>query len=121
MKIGRIQVPVDERGRIWMHYTDDVPSRYIPAWRILEPDFDKSLVDGHILFFGNSFTISSANPAVHTPSYGGARGIPELVRQVAIAAGHDAPPLQITDDRTIRDRDTVLALNETGTAEEQIR
>ena len=47
---------------------------------------------GHnLLFFGNSYTISSTNPAVHTPSYGGARGIPELVRQVAIAAGHPAP------------------------------
>lgn len=45
----------------------------------------------NLLFFGNSYTISSVNPAVHSPSYGGARGIPELVRQIAIAAGHDAP------------------------------
>jgi hypothetical protein len=45
----------------------------------------------NVLFFGNSYTISSINPLVHTPSYGGARGIPELVRQIAIAAGYDAP------------------------------
>ncbi|MEM7205953.1 MAG: hypothetical protein AAF628_37205 [Planctomycetota bacterium] len=45
----------------------------------------------NLLFFGNSYTISSANPAVHTPSYGGARGLPELVRQVAMAAGQPAP------------------------------
>ncbi|MEM7201393.1 MAG: hypothetical protein AAF628_14075 [Planctomycetota bacterium] len=45
----------------------------------------------NLLFFGNSYTISSENPRVHTPSYGGARGVPELVRQIAIAAGH-APP-----------------------------
>ncbi len=47
---------------------------------------------GHnVLFFGNSYTISSWNAAVNSPSYGGARGVPELVRQIAMAAGHDAP------------------------------
>ncbi len=47
---------------------------------------------GHnLLFFGNSYTISSTNRLVNTPSYGGARGVPELVRQIAIAAGHPAP------------------------------
>ena len=45
----------------------------------------------NLLFFGNSYTISSQNSAVHTPSYGGARGIPELVRRVAIAAGQVPP------------------------------
>ena len=45
----------------------------------------------NLLFFGNSFTISSTNAAVNTPAWGGARGVPELVRQVAIAAGHPAP------------------------------
>lgn len=45
----------------------------------------------NLLFFGNSYTISSSNPAVHTPTYGGARGVPELVRQIAIAAGEAAP------------------------------
>lgn len=45
----------------------------------------------NLLFFGNSYTISSQNSAVHTPSYAGARGIPELVRRVAIAAGQVPP------------------------------
>ncbi|MEE8164414.1 MAG: adenylate/guanylate cyclase domain-containing protein, partial [Myxococcota bacterium] len=54
VKIGRIEVPVDEGGGIWMHYTDYVAERYIPAWKILEADFDSKLVEGHILFFGTS-------------------------------------------------------------------
>lgn len=45
----------------------------------------------NILFFGNSFTISASNPAVSSPTYGGARGVPEIVRQIAIAA-EQAPP-----------------------------
>ncbi len=51
-----------------------------------------SATDGYnVIFFGNSFTISAANPKVSSPPYGSARGIPALVRQIAIAAGHDAP------------------------------
>ena len=48
--------------------------------------------DGYnLLFFGNSYTHSSSNPSVNNPSYGGARGIAELVRRIAMAAGQDAP------------------------------
>jgi len=57
----------------------------------VSPDPAGSTEGPNVLFFGNSFTISSQNPAVHTPGYGGARGIPELVRQIALAAGREPP------------------------------
>ena len=31
VKIGRIEVPTDSKARIWIHFTDFVPERYIPA------------------------------------------------------------------------------------------
>ena len=31
IKIGRIEVPTDSKARIWIHFTDFVPERYIPA------------------------------------------------------------------------------------------
>ncbi len=54
VRIGKTIVPVDGNGNFWVHYTEHVAERYIPAWKILEPDFDSKLVDGHILFFGTS-------------------------------------------------------------------
>jgi adenylate cyclase len=35
LKIGDAEVPVTERGEIWMHYTGPVPERTVPAWKIL--------------------------------------------------------------------------------------
>lgn len=35
IKIGQLEVPVTERGEIWMHYTMPVPDRIVPAWKIL--------------------------------------------------------------------------------------
>ncbi|MEA3051979.1 MAG: adenylate cyclase [Sphingomonadales bacterium] len=35
LKIGGAEVPVTERGEIWMHYTSPVPERTVPAWKIL--------------------------------------------------------------------------------------
>ena len=52
VKIGQFVVPVDGAGRMWVHYTREVPERFIPAWKLFEPDFDPASVEGQILFFG---------------------------------------------------------------------
>ncbi len=54
VKIGRIVVPTDKHGRIWLHDTGHVPERFIPAWRLLAEDFDPAEVAGHILLLGTS-------------------------------------------------------------------
>ncbi len=54
VKIGRIEVPTDSKARIWIHFTDFVPERYIPAWEVFEEDFDASRAEGHILLVGTS-------------------------------------------------------------------
>ena len=40
VKIGRIVVPTDAQGRMWIHFTEDVPERRIPAWELFAEDFD---------------------------------------------------------------------------------
>jgi adenylate cyclase len=35
LKIGEAEVPVTERGELWMHYTRPVAERTVPAWKIL--------------------------------------------------------------------------------------
>ncbi len=54
IKIGQMELRTDANGRIMLHYTKSVPERYIPAWRVLEDDFDPNLVAGQILFIGTS-------------------------------------------------------------------
>ncbi len=54
IRIGGIIVPTTAEGQIWIHYTEDVPSRRIPAWKIFTDDFDPSLVAGQILFVGTT-------------------------------------------------------------------
>ena len=54
VKIKKFVIPTDQRGRMWIHFTRDVPERYIPAWRVFEPDFPREAVEGFILFIGTS-------------------------------------------------------------------
>lgn len=51
---GKFDIPTDSSGNFLVHYTEHVPQRYIPAWKIFEPDFDKTLVQGQMLFVGTS-------------------------------------------------------------------
>jgi adenylate cyclase len=56
LKIGAAEVPVTERGELWMHYTGPVPERVVPAWKILEGRLPASemqrLFSGRIVFVG---------------------------------------------------------------------
>ncbi len=54
IRIGDFFVPTDGAGNMWVHYTGTRPERYIPAWEVLEPDFDPERVAGRIIFIGTS-------------------------------------------------------------------
>ncbi len=54
VKVGRIIVPTEGDGRMWVHYSKDVPERWLPIWKLFEPDFDPKTIEGHILFVGTS-------------------------------------------------------------------
>jgi adenylate cyclase len=51
---GHFEIPTDANGRMLMYYTPFKPERYIPVWKVLEPDFDASQVEGNILLVGTS-------------------------------------------------------------------
>jgi adenylate cyclase len=55
LKIGEAEVPVTERGELWMHYTAAAPERTIPAWRVIEglpPAEMQRLFAGRIVLIG---------------------------------------------------------------------
>jgi len=54
VKVGRLEWPTDAKGRMWLHFTQPVPDRTIPAWKVLEEQADPKLLDGAIVFIGTS-------------------------------------------------------------------
>jgi adenylate cyclase len=53
-KIGPLIVPTTADGRIWLHDTGHVPERFVPAWQIVAPGFDRRRIDGTVVFIGSS-------------------------------------------------------------------
>jgi adenylate cyclase len=56
VKIGDAEVPVNERGELWMHYTPPVPERSVPAWKVMSGQLPAAemqrLFSGRIVFIG---------------------------------------------------------------------
>ncbi len=56
LKIGATEVPVTERGEMWMHYTRPVLERTVPAWKVmsgqLKPAELERLFSGRIVLIG---------------------------------------------------------------------
>ena len=54
VRVGGITVPSDSEGRVWLYDTGPVPERRLAAWRIMEGEFDGSLIAGNIVVVGTS-------------------------------------------------------------------
>ncbi|MFN3591400.1 MAG: CHASE2 domain-containing protein, partial [Thermaurantiacus sp.] len=56
LKVGDFEAPTDSGGELWMHYTDVVPERSVPAWKLLLGRLSdaerQALFEGHIVFVG---------------------------------------------------------------------
>src|SRR5262249_19075776 len=54
VRIGKPAVPTDWQGTVLLYDTNSVAKRYVPIWRILEPNFDPAPIKDHIVFIGAS-------------------------------------------------------------------
>lgn len=58
LRIADIEVPTNEAGEIWMHYTKPAPERIIPAWKLMSGETSdaelQELFEGQIVFVGTS-------------------------------------------------------------------
>ena len=54
LRIGRAVVPTDAQGRVLLYDSGHVAARFVPAWRVLEPDFDPAAIAGLIALVGTS-------------------------------------------------------------------
>ncbi len=54
IKTGNMIIPTDGTGKIWLYDSGHKAERFIPAWKVLEKDFDPKMVEGKIIFIGSS-------------------------------------------------------------------
>jgi adenylate cyclase len=54
IRIGQLSIPTDANGHLLLHFTRHTAERFIPAWQVLEDDFDPQRVAGQILLVGTS-------------------------------------------------------------------
>ena len=55
LKVGHVVLPTSAQGEMWLHATEDVPGRSVPAWRVLQGGAELAArVAGHIVLIGAS-------------------------------------------------------------------
>lgn len=54
VRAGAVIVPTDPSGRFRVHYTAEVPERFIPAWRIFDDSAPRDTIEGMIVLVGSS-------------------------------------------------------------------
>lgn len=54
VRIGNFEAATDHNGAVVIRFSAFTPKRYLPAWRILENDFDPDDVGGRIVLIGTS-------------------------------------------------------------------
>jgi adenylate cyclase len=73
IRIGRLTVPTDAAGRVWLHYAPPRPDRLVSAAEVLAGSFDPALFADHIVLVGTS-AAGVINDRQATPI---ARDVPE--------------------------------------------
>ena len=54
VRVGRIVVPTDNAGRIWLYDTGPQAARRVPAWQVMAGDYEPAKIAGNIVFVGSS-------------------------------------------------------------------
>lgn len=85
--VGALAVPTDAQGRIWLHYTEFEPNRYVPAWKLLDKKFDASQIEGYVLLLGATAAgLKDAQATPLNPTVAGAEIHAAVIEQILL--GH---------------------------------
>ena len=73
IKIGARVVPTDRNGALLLYDSGHVSDRFVPAWEVLEPDFDPQRIAGQIVLLGT--TVEGLKDLRATPLYAAMPGV----------------------------------------------
>ncbi len=54
LKTGRYEIPMDETGLFYVHYSKKRPAQYISAWKVIEGDVAREKIEDKIVLIGTS-------------------------------------------------------------------
>ncbi len=54
VRVGKHVIPTDPDGGIWIKFRRSNPQEFIPAWKVLDDEIDRSEVEGKIVLIGTS-------------------------------------------------------------------
>jgi adenylate cyclase len=54
IRIGDITIPTTPQGEMWLHYTQPLKERHVPAWKVLSGQVPADQLAGHIVLVGSS-------------------------------------------------------------------
>jgi adenylate cyclase len=92
VKIGSFVIPTDSRGRMWIHFTDSVSERFIPAWKVFEADFPRQAVEGMILLIGTSAAgLKDQRPTPLNPAAAGVEVHAQALEQIILGKFLERP------------------------------
>src|SRR5579863_1339962 len=92
IKVGRIIVPTDPNGNVWLHFTPHEPKRFISALSVLDGSVDPQLIKGNIVLVGT--TAEGLKEYVPTPLDAAAAGVEvhaQLIEQILLGDSLQRP------------------------------
>jgi adenylate cyclase len=72
--IGKLKIPTDEAGRVWLHYAKSQPDQYVSAADVLDGTVDRARIQDHLILVGTSAE-GLINDAQATPMASGVPGV----------------------------------------------
>lgn len=54
IRVGEVAIPTTPQGEVWVHYSEPVPARYIPAWKVLSGAVPRDQLEGRLVLVGTS-------------------------------------------------------------------
>lgn len=74
LRVGGLEIPMEQDTQFWLHYSEEITERTIPAWRVLEEPAELiDLVEGQIMLIGA--TAAGLRDLRATPLASGVPGI----------------------------------------------
>jgi adenylate cyclase len=83
VKIGRLIVPTDKDGTVFLYDSGHRPERFVPAWQVLAGTNDASKIDGHLVVIGSSSEgLKDLKPTPIAATMSGVEVIAQILEQM---------------------------------------
>ena len=83
VRVGRIVIPTDNVGRIWLYDTGPRAERRVPVWQVMSGEYDPAKITGNIVFVGSSAVgLYDLHPTPLHPAVSGTEVQVQLVEQM---------------------------------------